>query len=341
MYLKHANFIDSLVVNYYPEEPETYNHYSRGEFPASFGDKFDKEFCGWTFGLKVRITAGYPITMRNSSGIELRFTKTCPKTNPACEIKLFRPIIWNNPIKYFNEIKEEILKKFGPGRFSVKRIDLCVHESGFNFQEHHRKLFSGKFKHIHDYNVGEFVRDKLTGFQVGSKKAPLNMKAYNKTSEVETRESCNPSAYYSVKATENVWCIEFTFLRAFLRKMSIDCLDDPEVTFKSLSALWVYATTQFVTLKKDEGDSNLSRKPIEPFWDWIACQWGEGDSLTKVKQEVEVDEEIIYDRAFNRLYRAAKELQEMETINGYSIDVLDIVKRALGGQKTTSKTFKD
>lgn len=337
MYINHANFIDSLVVNYYPENSETYNHYTIGEFPASFGDRFVKEFCGWNFDVRIRVAAGYPITMKAESGIELRFTKTCPKTNPACEIKLFRPLIWIDPIKHFNEIKEQVIKKFGRGRFSIKRIDLCVHESGFDFQEEHRKLFSGKFKQVHDYIAGNFNRNRFTGFQVGSKKAPLNMKVYNKSWEVNTRESCDPAAYYSVKSSTDVWCIEFTFLRSFFKNMSIDSLDDPDVTFKYLSSLWKYATTQFVTLKADEGGLNLSRKPIEPFWEWISEQWGGGGSMAKEKKPVQIDEEVVYDRAFNRLYRAARELNAMEYLGPKKIDVVDIVKRAISGTKMTAK----
>src|SRR5690606_16132693 len=107
-------------------------------------------------------------------------------------------------------------------------------------------------------NVGKFLRNKFTGFQVGSKNAHLNMKVYNKSFEVDIRKSCNPLPFYTIEPLSDVWCIEFTFNRQYLKGMSLAFLDYPEVLFKNLSSLWQYATTNFVTLKSDEGDSNLS-----------------------------------------------------------------------------------
>jgi hypothetical protein len=51
-------------------------------------------------------------------------------------------------------------------------------------------------------------------------------------------------------------------------------------------------------------------------------------------------EEIVYDRPFNRLYLAAKEFHDMGGVGDYSIDVVDIVKKAIDGIKTTAKKLR-
>lgn len=343
MFTKHANFIDSLVVNFLSEDKDFFENAIAREFSNHKGYHFQKIFCSWNFEVKVDIRRMYPIYMNCNAGIDLRLTKKVIKNNYQIEIKLFRPQIWSDPIPSFIKIKNEVISKFGKGRFSVKRIDLCVHVAGYEFNEKHRKLFSGRFKKNEDYLANTAKGKKFSGFSFGSKKSPLSLKVYNKSIEVVVNNSCNPLSYYDVTPIGTVWCIEFTFLRDFLNKKGVagKRLTDPDDLFEHLSSLWIFATTEFVKLKiDDERDSNLARKDVEPFWNWISNQWGEGEALEKIAKELEEDEEKIYDRKFNRLYRVTKELQNMKTVNGYEINILDIVKRALEGKKTTSKNLK-
>jgi hypothetical protein len=75
--------------------------------------------------------------------------------------------------------------------------------------------------------------------------------------------------------------------------------------------------------------------------EWVSSQWGDGPTLSKIEREPDIDKDILYDRAFSRFYKAARELMEMEYLGDYRIDILELAKGITKKKKTMSKQIKN
>ena len=63
-------------------------------------------------------------------------------------------------------------------------------------------------------------------------------------------------------------------------------------------------------------------------------------TLSKIERVLDVDKDVLYDRAFSRFYKAARELMEMEYLGDYKIDILELARGVTKKKKSMSKQLK-
>lgn len=157
-----------------------------------------------------------------------------------------------------------------PVVWQVSRVDLFADVQGWDIVAADRRRFAARANARQTYEEG----DDLTSLQWGSGKS-IRARIYDKT--VETRKSGKdwwPSVWGSAyDPAQHVIRVEYEVKRNALREFS---LHSPEQILTARPMLWKYLTENWLSLREPSGDSNVSRRPVDP--DWIAIQGAHLDS---------------------------------------------------------------
>jgi len=109
-----------------------------------------------------------------------------------------------------------------------------------------------------------FIKDgRLQTLYVGAKSAPVQLRIYDKSAEIESRgEKTWLCEVYGTDEREDVWRVEFQLRRDFLRSMGVNGLSD---LAREAGGLWRYLTDKWCSLRLPD-DGNTSRRAVCGFW---------------------------------------------------------------------------
>lgn len=178
-------------------------------------------------------------------------------------------------------------------KLHVSRLDLCSDYENMTFlywsnREFRRHLVghaalgrtpdAAEDEYITPETVTNDKRGVTTGFNVGSRKAPVYARIYDKDAELAQSGKDN---YYLPHWQQNgyeggrVMRVEFELHRAFFRgAVSLDTgelLDDVDSVVENLGAIWHYLTHKWMRIvEPSETDTRKSRAPVHLAWQLVA-----------------------------------------------------------------------
>jgi hypothetical protein len=162
--------------------------------------------------------------------------------------------------------KEQLETECGAVLLSVSRLDLHADWQGWRLSADDRHRFVCRAKSRITYeDDGVF-----TGFVLGKRASKtLSGRIYDKT--VEMRRS--GAAYWEdmwgaqYESTEPVLRVEFEFGREILGQFGVS---SPEEAIEAAGGLWMYATSEWLSLRSPTSDQTRTRWPIAS--EWLAVQ---------------------------------------------------------------------
>jgi hypothetical protein len=165
-------------------------------------------------------------------------------------------------VEWCNEFAANVLAS--PVVWQVSRVDLFADVQGWNILATDRRRFAARANSRRTYEDG----DDLTGLQWGAGKSIL-ARIYDKTVEIQKDgKDWWPSVWgSSYEPSQHVIRTEFQVKRDALREFG---LHSPEQVLAARPMLWKYLTENWLSLREPSGDSNLSRRPVDP--DWLVIQ---------------------------------------------------------------------
>ncbi|MCW2790687.1 MAG: hypothetical protein JWP56_2990 [Aeromicrobium sp.] len=165
-------------------------------------------------------------------------------------------------VEWCNEFAADVLAS--PVIWQVSRVDLFADVQGWNILATDRRRFAARANSRRTYEDG----DELTGLQWGAGKSVL-ARIYDKTVEVQKDgKDWWPSVWGSLyDPSQHVIRTEFQVKRDALREFG---LHSPEQILDARPTLWKYLTENWLSLREPSGDSNLSRRSVDP--DWLVIQ---------------------------------------------------------------------
>lgn len=150
-----------------------------------------------------------------------------------------------------------------PVTWQVSRVDLFVDVQGWDLQATDRRRFAARATARRTYEDG----DDLTGLQWGAGRAVL-ARIYDKTIEIKKDgKDWWPDVWGpAYDPTQRVVRVEFQVKRDALRDFG---LDSPDQVLGQRGLLWKYLTVNWLSLRSLSGDSNISRRAIDPDWETV------------------------------------------------------------------------
>lgn len=147
--------------------------------------------------------------------------------------------------------------------WQVSRIDLFVDVQGWDLQATDRRRFAARATARRTYEDG----DELTGLQWGAGRAIL-ARIYDKTVEIKKDgKDWWPDIWGDAyDPAQRVVRVEFQVKRDALRDFG---LHSPADVLAHRALLWKYLTVNWLSLRSASSDSNISRRTIDPDWEFI------------------------------------------------------------------------
>lgn len=164
--------------------------------------------------------------------------------------------------RWFIEVLEA---EVGPIAVTVSRVDLYVDFQGWRPSGRDRQNFVCRARELVVYEED----GELTGFTFGRRKTgTINARIYDKTRDAVRKGADFWQAVWdeSFNPTDPVFRVEFEFARTALREYGLTTLDD---VLPAIPALWVSATTEWLSLRSPTADETRSRWPIAPVWQGV------------------------------------------------------------------------
>jgi hypothetical protein len=146
-------------------------------------------------------------------------------------------------------------------RLQVARLDLHSDWQGLWIEPEERRSFVT----YSDRRALYEVSDELSGLNFGKRGGAVYARIYDKTRELESKgdDWWHELWGAAFDPEQRVLRIEFEFSRDGLREFDIDT---PEDAFANVSALWAYATGNWLSLRTPTVDETRSRWPLDPRW---------------------------------------------------------------------------
>ncbi|GHO65712.1 hypothetical protein KSC_046040 [Ktedonobacter sp. SOSP1-52] len=143
----------------------------------------------------------------------------------------------------------------------------------------------------HHAPIATMEHRHLATLDFGSHASPLSAQIYNKSREIKKHKKqwfepvwiSNGWDGYSI-----IWRLEFRFRRRFLADFE---LNEAFETLNNIQALWAYATAEWLRYVDLEAshDTNKSRIPTHPCWEFIQNAFGKIDETEALDEQGQLD----------------------------------------------------
>ena len=188
-----------------------------------------------------------------------------PGSSPNVYLSIDARTLWLNGIETALSWITEDLKTIGGGSIQfvqVSRLDLCADfwvPGGLSYEF----LLSHKVTRNDKGNL-YLDKDDVETYYVGNKKAPIQLRMYNKGVEVQQKGGLKLwfLEYWQRESPENIWRTEFEIKRTALREFDINSLDDLK---EKQAGLWLHLTSKWFSLRLPDNEK-AERRTIHPFW---------------------------------------------------------------------------
>ncbi|MEI6610462.1 MAG: plasmid replication initiation factor [Deltaproteobacteria bacterium] len=188
-----------------------------------------------------------------------------PGSSPNVYLSIDAKTLWLNGIETALSWITEDLKTIGGGSIQfvqVSRLDLCSDflvpgGLSYEFLLSHKVTRNDKNQLILDnIDVGTYY--------VGDKKAPIQLRMYNKGVEVQQKGGVKLwfLELWQRESTEDIWRTEFQLRRTALKDFGINSLDDLK---EKQAGVWHYLTSKWFSLRLPDNEK-AERRTIHPFW---------------------------------------------------------------------------
>lgn len=156
-------------------------------------------------------------------------------------------------------------------QWKVSRLDLFADFHGLGLVAESRWDFVCRAKRRKTFEDGE----ELETLYFGSGK-PLMARLYNKTKEIAAKGTdWWPSVWGAAyRLGLPVWRVEFQIERAYLNDVGLS--GSPEQVLDAAPRLWAKLTSEWLTLRLPTDDSNRSRWPVSPIWEFVQATTFDG-----------------------------------------------------------------
>lgn len=171
-----------------------------------------------------------------------------------------------NSVAWFSDVVAGFTRGL---RLSASRVDVFSDWQGWRPASSDRHRFVGRSAKVHTREEAEV----WTGFDFGRRTSgTVVARIYDKTREIEAKGG----SYWSLiwrdrgvhyKPSQPVTRVEFEYHRQALREHGVDSAED---ALQLAPALWVTATTDWLSLRTPTSDRTRSRWPVDP--DWLRIQ---------------------------------------------------------------------
>lgn len=223
------------------------------------------------------------------------------KKFPNVYISIKSKTIWSLGIKDSVRIVREYLENMGGSVEYLKpsRVDLCADyqlPNGFCFD----------FLRVHgvpdDIYTAPIIKSrKLETFYIGSKKASIRARIYDKSKEVLVHSKEWFWDIWGIETPIDVWRIEFQIRRTALNAYGINTVDS---LIEKLGGIWLDLSSNWYSLRLLD-NKNTSRRTIHPFWQDLQSQAEKFGKMIEVKRSLKPGKKASYDY---HIARAARHL---------------------------------
>lgn len=185
------------------------------------------------------------------------------KGTPNVRIEISSEAIYLNGPEGSMAYVQEAIESLG-GRilaYLISRVDLCVdmllsEPLTIGFLDSHIVCRSSEFEHIGKDGC-------LETYYRGAKKAPLQVRFYDKFKEIEQ----NPAklfmwSVWTLKPTPGVWRTEFQMRRPALKQFGVNSLED---LLSKAASIWAHLTESWISVRHLDSD-NTARRTVHPWW---------------------------------------------------------------------------
>jgi hypothetical protein len=188
-----------------------------------------------------------------------------PGSSPNVYLSIDAKTLWFNGVETALSWITEDLKAIGGGSIQfvqVSRVDLCCDfwipgGLSYEFLRSHKITRNDKGNLFLD-------KDDVETYYVGNKKAPIQLRMYNKG--VEVKQEGGKKLWFlelwQRESIEDIWRIEFQIRRSALRDFGINSLDDLK---EKQAGLWRNLTSKWFSLRLPDNEK-AERRTIHPFW---------------------------------------------------------------------------
>ena len=192
---------------------------------------------------------------------------------------------WKNFKNFFEKYIGNILSQ------QVSRADLCCHTDNMVLTFEDDDTFKGNFFS----NEVVTYRRKVSGMNFGSRNTGrIYCRIYNKTLEVTQKRQ--KVGFYQIWKNygldiENIWNVEFELKRDFLRRISVNTVED---LFDSLKTIWEYCTCKWL-VKTNLDRTRIERSTIDSCWEKIQHAFDNCNSreFISVAEQKEADANVL------------------------------------------------
>lgn len=212
------------------------------------------------FQLAPRGLGRYKYCLRHPHGlIGLSASRNLPAVRIQPRAEFLHAVGPREAVEWF---VEALGPAVGPMLVSVSRVDLFCDVQGWELTGDDRHRFLTRARERVTYEES----DELTGYTFGTRKShTVTCRVYDKTLDAR-----NKGADYwpeiwgpTFDPLSPVLRIEFEFAREALRQCGLDAPGD---VLEAVGALWVYATSEWLTYRSPTGDTTRSRWPVAREW---------------------------------------------------------------------------
>lgn len=163
---------------------------------------------------------------------------------------------------------------------AISRVDLCADFlTNYHLFEIEDQDWVTRADDIQNYSS----KRRYSGSSIGAG-GDLSARLYNKTLEMQKKPRPYMEELFTQSGwdeTQDVWRLEFQFMRESLRSLAIQYISDLE---KSLTGLWEYATVKWLRhTVPNPSDQTQSRWNTSEWWTFMqSADWGVGGSLSRI-----------------------------------------------------------
>lgn len=149
----------------------------------------------------------------------------------------------------------------------VSRVDICADSDTVSFVPSDGNDFITRAKGRSRHGVDdEHSEGKLfTGFTIG-RGQPMLARIYLKGLEVKKSGKTwfyNVWALHGWEGDAEVWRVEFQLRRGILKELGVNTIDE---LLDRLDGIWAYCTKEWLTLRRSNGQANVSRREVRRKW---------------------------------------------------------------------------
>lgn len=188
-----------------------------------------------------------------------------PSNHPNVYVSVNSKTLWGRGVRGSVSIVSSFINELGGSvdRFQPSRVDLCSDyhiPGGLDLD-----LLRGLGVPGNILTTDVMLGSKLETFYIGSPKASIRARVYDKAKEVVKHCKTWFKGVWGIDKTEDVWRVEFQLRRAALKAYGVDTVDR---LLECLGGIWADLSANWYSVRLHD-DSNTSRRSIHPWWQGV------------------------------------------------------------------------